>query len=114
MAYEPGFDDPLLIPPSGVARPDWTLDDLILAVSQAHGGRFAVVQFRGFGRASTLGSTGRASRFEESMNYLSEHGDKILLLMDLTQYVESSPIPSDPMAVIRRRVEDTGRPRWTR
>jgi peptidoglycan-N-acetylglucosamine deacetylase len=47
MAYEPGADDPLLIPTAGDARPDWTLDDLILAVSQAHDGRVAVLQFHG-------------------------------------------------------------------
>jgi peptidoglycan/xylan/chitin deacetylase (PgdA/CDA1 family) len=47
FAYEPGLDHPLLIPAAGDARPDWTLADFERAVSQARGGKIAVIQLHG-------------------------------------------------------------------
>ena len=47
FAYEPGLDHPLLIPSAGDGRPDWTLDDFKRAVSQARGGKIAVIQLHG-------------------------------------------------------------------
>lgn len=45
FAYEPGLDEPLMIPSAGDARSNWQLANFIAAVSQARDGKIAVIQF---------------------------------------------------------------------
>lgn len=104
VAFEPGVDDPLLIPTTGDARPKWTLDDLIRAVSQAHGGRIAVLQFHGVPEGELPWVHTPRERFEEYMKYLHDHGYKVIALRDLSRYVDPQVFPADPRAVIERRI----------
>lgn len=104
VAFEPGVDDPLLIPTTGDARPNWTLDDLILAVSQAHDGRIAVLQFHGVPEGEHPWVHTPRERFEEYMKYLFEHGYQVIALRDLARYVDAQALPADPLAVIERRI----------
>lgn len=104
VAYEPGVDDPLLIPTTGDARPKWTLDDLIRAVSQAHDGRIAVLQFHGVPEGEHPWVHTSRQHFEEYMKYLHDHGYKVIALRDLARYVDPQALPADPRAVIERRI----------
>jgi peptidoglycan/xylan/chitin deacetylase (PgdA/CDA1 family) len=105
VAYEPLQDDPLLIPTAGDARPTWTLDDLILAVSQAHDGRIAVLQFHGVPEGEHPWVHTPRERFEEYMKYLHDHGYQVIALRDLARYVDPHRIPADPRAVMERRIK---------
>ena len=105
VAYEPGVDDPLLIPTTGDARPDWKLDDLILAVSQAHDGRIAVLQFHGVPEGEHPWVHTPRERFEEYMKYLHDHGYRVIAVRDLARYVDPAKIPADPLAAIRGRTK---------
>ena len=114
VAFEPGADDPLLIPTTGDARPQWTLDDLIRAVSQAHDGRIAVLQFHGVPEGEHPWVHTPRARFEEYMKYLYEHGYQVIALRDLARYVDPQTLPADPRAAIERRMslkkrEDSGK-----
>jgi peptidoglycan/xylan/chitin deacetylase (PgdA/CDA1 family) len=103
-AYEPGADDPLLIPTTGDARPGWTLDDLIRAVTQAHDGRIAVLQFHGVPEGEHPWVHTPRERFEEYMEYLAAHGYRVIAVRDLARYVDPQVRPADPQAVIERRM----------
>ena len=105
VAYEPGVDDPLLIPTTGDARPDWTLDDLILAVSQAHDGRIAVLQFHGVPEGEHPWVHTPRERFEAYMSYLHDHGYRVIGLGDLARYVDPKKIPPDPRAAMEGRMK---------
>ncbi|MBI1842190.1 MAG: polysaccharide deacetylase family protein [Verrucomicrobia bacterium] len=103
FAYEPGLDDPLLIPSAGDARPDWTLDDFKRAVSQASGGRIAVLQFHGAPDNEHPWVNTRRERFEEYMAFLSLNGFKAIALRDLALYVDPAKRPADPLAIVEKR-----------
>jgi len=105
VAYEPGGDDPLLIPSAGDARPNWTLDDLILAVSQAHDGRIAVLQFHGVPEGEHPWVHTPRERFEEYIQYLHDHAYRVIALGDLVQYVDPRKIPADPRSAIEGRMQ---------
>lgn len=105
VAYEPGVDDPLLIPTTGDARPKWTLDDLIRAINQAHDGRIAVLQFHGVPEGEHPWVHTPRERFEEYMKYLYEHGYRVIALCDLARYVDPQTRPANPRAVMERRVD---------
>jgi peptidoglycan/xylan/chitin deacetylase (PgdA/CDA1 family) len=114
VALEPGADDPLLIPTAGDARPTWTLDDLILAVTQAHDGRVAVLQFHGVPEGEHPWVHTPRERFEEYMNYLAEHGYRVIALRDLDRYVDPHQRPGDPLAVMERRAKQLPQPGGSR
>jgi peptidoglycan/xylan/chitin deacetylase (PgdA/CDA1 family) len=107
VAYEPGADDPLLIPSAGDARPNWTLDDLILAVSQARNGRIAVLQFHGVPEGEHPWVHTPRQRFEEYMRYLHDHGYQVISMRDLARFVDPKQTPTDPRAVMERRLKAT-------
>ena len=103
FAYEPGLDHPLLIPSAGDARPDWTLDDFKRAVSQAHSGRIAVLQFHGVPDLAHPWVHSPVERFEEYMQYLADNGYRVIALRDVAKYVDPAVKPADPWSVIKRR-----------
>lgn len=103
FAYQPGLDDPLLIPSAGDARPDWTLDDFVRAVSQARAGRIAVLQFHGVpDRAHGWVST-PVERFDQYLHYLAAHRYQVVALRDLARYVDVELAPRDPLGVVNDR-----------
>ena len=71
FAYEPGLDHPLLIPSAGDARPDWTLADFQRAVSQARGGRIAVIQLHGVPDTAHSWVNTPTPLFESYVRYLA-------------------------------------------
>jgi peptidoglycan-N-acetylglucosamine deacetylase len=103
FAYEPGLDDPLLIPSAGDARPNWQLENFIAAVSQAREGKIAVIQFHGVPEGEHPWVHTPLERFEEYMRYLHEQEYHVIALRDLAQYVDPEKSPLDPNAVIEQR-----------
>lgn len=103
FAYEPGQDHPLLIPSAGDARPDWTLDDFKRAVTQARGGRIAVLQFHGVPDGEHSWVSSRPELFREYMQFLKSGGYTVIALRDLHRYVDPEVVPSSPTAVVDRR-----------
>lgn len=109
VAYEPGRDHPLLIPTAGDARPAWTLDDFKRAVSQAHDGHIAVLQFHGVPEYEHPWVHTPPELFEKYLQHLKDEGCHVIALRDLARYVDPAVLPTDPMAVIKERKVSAGR-----
>lgn len=106
VAYEPGVDHPLLVPTTGDARPDWTLDNLKRAVALGGRGRIPVLQFHGVPDGEHPWVNTPRERFEEYMAWLRSEGFTVIALRDVARYTEGKPVPADPLAAMaaRRRV----------
>ncbi len=111
FAYQPGLDHPLLIPSAGDARPGWTLDDFKRAVSQARGGKIAVIQLHGVPDTAHPWVNTPAPLFGSYVKYLADNGYRVIALRDLARYVDPSVVPSNPWGVIenRKALLDSGR-----
>jgi len=103
FAYEPGLDDPLLIPSAGDARPNWTLDDFKRAVRQARYGRIVVLQFHGVPDEVHPWVNTPVKKFKEYMKYLADNGYTVIALGDLAKYVDPTIRPVNPLDAIRDR-----------
>lgn len=110
FAYEPGLDHPLLIPSAGDGRPGWTLDDFKRAVSQARGGKIAVVQLHGVPDTAHAWVNTPTPLFESYVKYLADNGYRVVALRDLARYVDPAVVPSNPWGVIedRKRLLSSG------
>ena len=103
VAYEPGEDHPLLIPTTGDARPDWTLEDLKRAVSAARNGRIAVLQFHGVPDREHPWVNTPPERFVEYLGWLKANGYQCIAVRDLERYVDVDDAPAEPWSIIDRR-----------
>jgi len=103
FAFQPGADHPLLLPSAGDARPQWTLDNFILAAQQARDGRVAILQFHGAPDTAHNWVSTAQQNFEAYMHYLATHGYKVIALRDLSNYAGAQIEPADPMAIIHER-----------
>lgn len=105
VAYEPHLDHPLLIPTTGDARPGWQLEDFIRVVSEARGGRVAVVQFHGVPDTAHAWVNTSPEKFQAMMHYLAENKFQVIAMRDLAKYVDPQVKPSDAWGPIddRRR-----------
>jgi hypothetical protein len=103
FAYEPGLDDPCLIPSAGDARPHWQRENFVAAVSQAKNGKIAVIQFHGVPEGEHPWVHTPMERFEDYMRYLHENHFQAIALRDLARYVDPAKCPSDPFAIIEAR-----------
>jgi peptidoglycan/xylan/chitin deacetylase (PgdA/CDA1 family) len=103
FAYEPGLDHPLLIPSAGDARPHWTLDDFKRAVSQAKGGKIAVIQLHGVPDTAHSWVNTPTPLFASYLQYLADNGYHVLALRDLARYVDPNVVPVNPWGVIEER-----------
>ena len=103
VAYEPGIDHPLLLPSAGDARPAWTLENFKRAVSQASGGKIAILQFHGEPDVEHPWVHTPPERFAEYMKYLHDEGYKAIAVRDLAKYVDWQQKPADPWKIIEIR-----------
>jgi len=108
VAYEPGRDDPLLVPTTGDARPVWTLADLKRAAGMARDGRVSVLQFHGVPDREHPWVNTPPERFAEYVEWLREEGYRCIALRDLERYVDPVVVMLDPWAMIDWR-RATGR-----
>lgn len=105
FAYEPGKDHPLLVPSAGDARPGWSLEKLIEAVSQARDGRVAVLQFHGVPDTAHSWVSLDEGDFAAYMKYLALNDYQVIALRDLAKYVDPDLSPQDPLHIINVRSE---------
>jgi hypothetical protein len=103
VAYEPGVDHPLLVPTTGDARPDWTLENLKRAVALGGSGRIPVLQFHGVPDGEHPWVNTPRERFEEYMAWLHREGFKAIALRDLARYTGGKPVPANPFAAMEAR-----------
>ena len=106
-AYDPEIDDPLLVPTTGYAGPDWKMEDLKWAVSQAKDGKIAVLCFHGIPAVEHPWVHTDLADFVLYMQYLRDQGCTVIAMRDLAKYVNPAnrPNKSDPYAPIRKRTE---------
>ncbi len=103
IAYEPLEDHPLLLPTTGDARPDWTLDNLKRAVAPARDGRIAVLQFHGVPDREHPWVNTPPERFVEYLTWLKENGYRCIAVRDLARHVDPTDAPLEPGSIIERR-----------
>ncbi len=103
VAYEPLADHPLLIPTTGDARPDWTLENLQRAVAPGGPGRIVVLQFHGVPDGEHPWVNTPRERFEEYMAWLHRERYTVVALRDFARYVDETAAPRDPLAIMEQR-----------
>lgn len=100
--YEPAKYDPLLIPTTGDAYPNWTLDHFKQVVAEAKGGKIVVLQFHGVPDVAHPWVHTPPERFREYMNYLKENGFHAIALRDVAAFLPAPEYRAvDPMSVER-------------
>ncbi len=109
FAYEPGLDHPLLIPSAGDARPDWTLENFIVAVEQAKFGRIAVLQFHGVPDMAHSWVNTSPQNFEAYMKFLATNHFTVIAMRDLAKYVDPEIAPSKPLNVVADRQQSVAK-----
>ncbi len=109
IAFEPGLDHPLLIPTTGDARPDWSLDSLKQAVARGGKGRIAVLQFHGVPDHEHPWVNTPREKFEEYMAWLHREGYRVIALRDVARFVDEARMPDRPLEIMDRRRKERAR-----
>lgn len=91
-------NDPLLIPTTGDAYPDWTLEHFKNVVAAAKDGKVVVLQFHGVPDTVHPWVNTPPEMFREYMLYLRQNGYHVIALRDLAPYYNWSHLPHDPIA----------------
>jgi len=95
---EPTRNSPLLIPTTGDAYPDWTLEHFKKVVAGAKDGKIVVLQFHGVPEIVHPWVNTPPEMFRQYMAYLKENGYRVIAMRDLLPYFDWSHLPADPMA----------------
>lgn len=94
-------NNPLLIPTTGDAYPDWTFDHFKKVVAGAKNGRIVVLQFHGVPDVVHPWVNTPPEMFRQYMFYLKEQGYRAIALRDLMPYFDWSHLPDDPLTTAR-------------
>ena len=110
-AYDPKIDDPLLVPTTGYAGPDWEMKDLKWSIDQAKDGKISVLCFHGVPAIEHPWVSTSLEDFEKYMQYLKDEGCTVIAMRDLVKYVNPNyrPHKADPYKPIRERVAEMKR-----
>ena len=110
-AYDPKVDDPLLVPTTGYAGPDWKMKDLKWAIDQAQDGKITVLCFHGIPAIEHPWVSTDLKDFEKYMQYLKDEGCTVIAMRDLAKYVNPNhrPHKADPYQPVRKRVAEMKR-----
>ena len=110
-AYDPKVDDPLLVPTTGYAGPDWKMKDLKWAIDQAEDGKITVLCFHGIPAIEHPWVSTDLKDFEKYMQYLKDEGCTVIAMRDLAKYVNPNhrPNKADPYQPVRKRIEEMKR-----
>lgn len=100
-AFDPQRNHPLLVPTTGDAYPDWTLDYFKQVVSHARDGKIVVIQMHGVPDLAHPWVYTPPENFRKYMMYLKENGFKAIAMRDLAQYVDLNNPPDDPLLKVR-------------
>ena len=98
-AYDPVKHHPLLIPTTGDAYPNWTLDHFKRVMAEAGAGKIVVLQFHGVPDSAHPWVHTPPERFREYMSYLKAQGFETLALRDLARFAGAAP--DDPVRKLR-------------
>ena len=91
--FEPGKDDPLLMPQAFDGKPNSTLESFKAAVENAKNGNVAVLTFHGVPDIQHPWVSTDPTKFESYMNHLKETGCKVISLGELSRYVDATKPP---------------------
>ena len=105
-AYDPQRHDPLLIPTTGNAVPDWSLDLFRRVLDKASDG-IVVLQFHGIPDVAHDWVHTPPERFREYMEELGRQGFRTLALRDLESVALSQPV-NDPNVSVRNAAPANG------
>ena len=108
-AFDPARHHPLLIPTTGDAYPDWSLEHFRKVVALARDGKIAVLQFHGVPDIVHPWVHTPSERFREYMEHLKEQSFRVVALRDLEPYIDRSHTPDDPAMRMRHREPKDGR-----
>jgi len=100
--YDPKRHHPLLIPTTGDAYPNWTLEHFQQVVARATNGQIVVLQFHGVPDAAHPWVHTPPERFREYMAYLKEKNFRCIPMRDLEAYVDRKNLPADPLLTVRQ------------
>jgi peptidoglycan/xylan/chitin deacetylase (PgdA/CDA1 family) len=99
--FDPRKHHRLLIPTTGNAQPNWTLDHFRRVVDRAEGGRIVVLQFHGVPDLKHPWVHTSPELFRQCMDYLKQQGFRVIALRDLDKYLSNAFTPADPMTEVR-------------
>ena len=100
--YDPKRHHPLLVPTTGDAYPNWSLEHLQTVLTRAKQGQVVVLQFHGAPDVAHPWVNTPPERLEEYLRYLKKHGYRCIALRDLEPYIDRAKLPSDPMLTARQ------------
>ena len=100
-AFDPQRNHPLLIPTTGDAYPDWTLEYFKQVVAHARDGKIVVIQMHGVPDPVHPWVYTPPAQFRKYMMYLKENGFRAIAARDLEQYVDLKNPPEDPLLKVR-------------
>jgi len=93
--------DPLLIPTSADAYPNWTFEHFQKVVDRAKDGKIVILQFHGVPDIAHPWVHTPPEMFQQYMEYLKEKDYRVLALRDLGTYVDPAYDSHDPMRTAR-------------
>jgi peptidoglycan/xylan/chitin deacetylase (PgdA/CDA1 family) len=97
--YKPSLHDPRLIPTTGDAYPDWTLEHFRSVLDQASEG-IVVLQFHGVPDVAHPWVHTPPERFQEYMDELARRNFEVIAMRDLERFVHGVA-PADPLREAR-------------
>ena len=100
--YDPKRNHPLLIPTTGDAYPNWTLEHFKEVVARAKNGQIVVLQFHGVPDVAHPWVHTPPERFREYMVYLKENNFHCIAIRNLEPYIDRDHLPADPLLTARQ------------
>ncbi|NUN96062.1 MAG: polysaccharide deacetylase family protein [Candidatus Omnitrophica bacterium] len=94
--YDPRGHDPLLIPTSADAYPEWTLGHFRAMAERAKDGKMVILQFHGVPDVAHPWVHTPPENFREYMNHLKSEGYHVLALRDVERFIDRSEPIRDP------------------
>ncbi len=110
--YDPTRNHPLLIPTTGDAYPNWTLEHLKKVLARATKGQAVVLQFHGSPDIAHPWVHTPPERLREYLVYLKENGYRCIPIRELEPYVDRDHLPADPLLKVRQPSRDPERLVW--
>ncbi len=107
--YDPKKNHPLLIPTTGDAYPNWSLEHLKGVVARAVAGQAVVLQFHGSPDIAHPWVHTPPERLREYLIYLRENGFHCIALRDLEPYIDRDNLPDDPLLTQRQPPREPAR-----
>ena len=108
--YDPKRNHPLLVPTTGDAYPNWTLQHFKRVLARATNGQIVVLQFHGVPDVAHPWVHTPPERFREYMTYLKENNFRCIPVRDLAPFVDRENLPADPLLKTRHPERGPERP----